>query len=398
MKIKAFILSLLFFLLTFLSGCYDLKEIDETAYIVALGIDKGKDKNFSYTFQFTSPLAIMAQGSSEENPEESSDSKKSETSSVYTMTIDAPDFYIAKNITNNFLSKNVDMSHLKLIVFSAKVDEKGITKHSQLLLREREVRPHTAIAIAADTAASYLENVNPELESNTSKYYELMSLRSNNVYAPSKKLHDFVDEITTQNSDTTLPVAISGSDLEKYPHDNNVSKWVSSQNFGMTSANSILCGMALFKNGDLSGVMDGDSAMIFNLLTHSIENCVISIEDKNNPLEVISFRIISSRPAVYNIDLSKNQITVSQTYEITFLGSHLPTGYSSHQALGDYAEEVISARISDFLIDISRKNSVDILNIRNQLRKSFPIWDEWNSFDWDSFYKNAEFVVNIKTV
>ena len=71
MKIKAFILSLLFFLLTFLSGCYDLKEIDETAYIVALGIDKGKDKNFSYTFQFTSPLAIMAQGSSEENPEES---------------------------------------------------------------------------------------------------------------------------------------------------------------------------------------------------------------------------------------------------------------------------------------------------------------------------------------
>ena len=36
-----------------LCGCFDDREIDETAYIIALGIDKGEGNYYIYTFQFS---------------------------------------------------------------------------------------------------------------------------------------------------------------------------------------------------------------------------------------------------------------------------------------------------------------------------------------------------------
>ncbi len=392
MKTKILVLFMLFPIL-FLTGCYDLKEIDETAYIVALGIDDGSENNFSYTFQFASPLSIM-ENSAEGQPEP----KKEENASVTTLTIIAPDFYIAKNLTNNFLSKNIDMSHLKLIVFSAEVDEAGITKHSQLLLREREVRPHTSIAISPDQAADYLKNVNPELESNTSKYYELMSLRSNNIYTPSQKLHDFVDSIKAKGRDTTLPIATKGEKINAFPKDSHVLEWITPNTSEISAKHSVLCGMAVFKGGKLASAMDADSSMLFNFLSHNIENFVVSIKDKYNPAENLSFRIITSRPAQFDVDLNKKEIQVSQKCEISFLGSHIPKGYPSEQALSDYVLSVLTSRVSDFLTYAYHTQKADIFKLRDCIRKDFLFWKDWNTFDFESFYKTANFVVDIKNI
>ncbi|MBR2453068.1 MAG: hypothetical protein IKB32_03385 [Clostridia bacterium] len=392
MKTKIFALFAAFPIL-FLTGCYDLKEIDETAYIVALGIDNGSKNNFSYTFQFSSPLSIM-ESSAEGQPEP----KKEENSSVTTLTITAPDFYIAKNLTNNFLSKNIDMSHLKLIVFSAEVDESGITKHSQLLLREREVRPHTSIAISPNPASDYLKNVNPELESNTSKYYELMSLRSNNIYTPSQKLHDFVDSIKTRDRDTTLPIATKGEAVNDFPKDSNTLAWITPNDSEISAKHSVLCGTAVFRDGKLASAMDADSSMMFNFLSHNIENFVVSIKDKYNPAETLSFRIITARPAQFDVDLEKKEIHVSQKCEISFLGSHIPKGYPSKQALSDYALSILNSRVSDFLTYTYHTHKVDIFNLRDSIRKDFFLWKGWDSFDFENFYKTANFVVDIKNI
>ncbi len=395
-----FILLLFFLLIPTLSGCYDDKEIDETAYIIALGIDKGDNENYSYTFQFSSPLSLSngesGEGSSQEGSEKQG--KSDENSTVSNLVIDAPDFYIAKNMTNNFLSKNVDMSHLKLIVFSSQIDAGGVEDHSQLLLHEREIRPHTAIAVAVTSAGEYIENVNPELESNTSKYYELMSLRSNNVYAPAKRLHDFVDDMAAKNSDSVLPIAVNGKELKNFPSDNSISGWITPHSSQISSSHSVLSGMAIFKDGKLSGAMDGDSAMIFNILNRSIKNCTITVASQSSPDETLSFRLTVLEPAAYNTDIENNSISVSQNFQLEFLGLRLPQGYHSFDELYAYTQKILTQRIQDFLNDISRSKKADILDIRNHLRLRFATWEEWNNFDWDSFYQKAKFVVNIDMV
>lgn len=397
---NSFIFLLFLLLVPSLSSCYDDKEIDETAYIIALGIDKGDNENYSYTFQFSSPLSLSSSESSEGTGQAGGEKQanSNESSTVSNLVIDAPDFYIAKNMTNNFLSKNVDMSHLKLIVFSAQIDANGVEDHSQLLLHEREIRPHTAIAVAATSAKEYIENVNPELESNTSKYYELMSLRSNNVYAPSKRLHDFVDDMTAKNSDSVLPIAVNGKELKNFPSDNSTAGWITPHNSQIASSHSVLSGMAIFKDGKLSGAMDGDSAMIFNILNRSIKNCTITVTNQSAPDETLSFRLTILQPASHNIDIENNSIIVSQNFQLEFLGLRLPQGYHSFDELYAYTQRILGQRIQDFLNDISRNKKADILDIRSHLRPRFATWDEWDSFDWDNFYQNATFAVNIDIV
>ncbi len=389
---------LIFLLPVFLSGCYDRKEIDETAYIVALGIDKGENREYSYTFQFSAPLAISQEGESGESPPKQEDSGEGENSTVRNLTINAPDFYVAKNMINNFMSKNIDMSHLKLIVFSSEVDENALETHSQLLLREREVRPHTAIAVAAESASGYLENVNPELEANTSKYYELMSLRSNNVYAPTKRLHDFVDELSADDSATALPVAISGSQTSDFPADSSSPQWVSAHHSSVSTDRSVLYGMAIFKDRKLHSAMNGDSAMIYNILTQSIESCTVTVRDKYNPENTVSFRLTIPQKAVYKISINTKQITVTQNLQAEFLGGALPKGYRTRDELYSYANSVLTNRISEFFTDLSREKSADIIGIRNFLRKNFVTWDEWNNFNWNGFYKNAKFNIKINFI
>ncbi len=389
---------LLLLLPIFLSGCYDRKEIDETAYIVALGIDKGEATEYSYTFQFSAPLAISQEGEGGEKPPKQEDSGEGKNSTVRNLTINAPDFYVAKNMINNFMSKNIDMSHLKLIVFSAEVDENSLETHSQLLLREREIRPHTAIAVATESASGYLENVNPELEANTSKYYELMSLRSNNVYAPTKRLHDFVDELTADNSAAALPIAISGSKTSDFPADSSVPQWVSAHHSTISAGRSVLYGMAIFKDGKLTSAMDGDSAMIYNILTQSIESCTITVKDEYSPENTVSFRLIIPQKAGYKIDINDKQITVTQDLQAEFLGGALPNGYHTKDELYSYANSVLTDRIAEYFTDLSREKSADIMGLRNCLRKDFATWDKWNSFYWDNFYTNANFNIKINFI
>lgn len=53
--LKIFIICLLPFLIT---GCYDRKELDDLAYAIALGIDKGEEENLNITYQIAIPLKI----------------------------------------------------------------------------------------------------------------------------------------------------------------------------------------------------------------------------------------------------------------------------------------------------------------------------------------------------
>jgi len=396
MKNKLLILLLILSILP-LTGCYDIKEIDETAYIVALGIDESDGRNFSYTFQFSAPLAISApspEGESSSSEESSSKSNQS----VSTLTIAAPDFYVARNLTNNYMSKNINMSHLKMIVFSAKISPDDLEQHSQLLLREREIRPHTTIALSATTASDFLKKVNPELESNTSKYYELMSLRSNNIYAPSKQLHDFVDEIITGENDTVLPIATNAKEIRKFPADSTTAGWVGTHKSSIDSDSAVMCGMAIYKEGTLSGSMDGDSALIFNILNKNIDNCTVTVADKHNHDRTISFRLIIPQKAHYRLNRQTTEVRVSQNLSAEYLGSILPKGYRSFDELYSYFRTIITNRMQEFLLDISKERSADILSLRNEMRRQFLTLKDWEAFDWNSFYKQARFSVNINFI
>ena len=95
-----FILTLLILVAT--TSYYGIRGIDNLAYVVAIGIDKGEKEAYKVTFQFTTGTSGQ---SSEQNP--------SIINSVEASSID-----IAINLMNAYISKELNLSHCKVIVFS----------------------------------------------------------------------------------------------------------------------------------------------------------------------------------------------------------------------------------------------------------------------------------------
>lgn len=375
-----------------LCGCYDSREIDETAYLIALGIDAAEGGGFTYTLQFSAPLATVEGGGGGGGSGE-----EEKNSTVTNLSISAPDFYTARNMTNNFLSKNINMSHLKLIVFSNKVDEHGFLNHSRFLLREREIRPHTAVAVTLGGAKEYLEAVNPQLEANTAKYYELMSLRSNNVYSPNKRLSEFVDEIRSADGISVLPVAHAG---EKSGDQNPVATpdlLVNASDLDVKAKGAGLQGMAIFKNGRIISVDTGNGGMLYNIITHGINNCTISLKNPYKETEILTFGINIPEAAAYKIDNKKKpcRIAVSQGFDVEFFGGALPTGFGDKNQVYAFLKGTVQDAFSKFFYDLSRNKKADILNIDRYFRMQQPTDNPGKTNNWEGIFETAEFEFNI---
>ena len=146
------------------TGCYDKREIDEMAYIMAIGLDIGKTNTARVTIQFANPSAIGGSG-------EGGGGGGGEA--VETMTVEAPTFYSALNMFNVSLSKELNISHAKVIVFSKELAEKDIGGYINGFSRGRQFRPDLNIVVSRTTAEDYIKSIKPVSETDPSKYYEL---------------------------------------------------------------------------------------------------------------------------------------------------------------------------------------------------------------------------------
>lgn len=381
-----------------LYGCFDDREINETAYITALGIDQSESYDYTYTFRFSSPIVSSDVENSYAPKAEGSDISDSDAQSI---VITAPDFYIAKNTLASILSKNINMSHLKLIVFSEELNASALNEHSQFLLNEREIRPHTAVAAAKDSAEDFLKLEAPQSEANAAKYYELIAIHSDNIYAPTKTLSDFVDEMSTDSGVSLLPL-FHGTEAcnQSTLHSLDSTFWISSDTAEGSVSYSYLNGMSIFRNGTLCGHLSGDDTMLYNLLNGDIKSCTITLQNPYNEDTHTAFEITNIRKASYSICNLKEpyRITVRLPLSIEFSGRSLPKGFSSQNELYTFASHALTQRLTTLFADIYRVKKADILNIQNSLKKHFFTQKQWNAFNAADVLESAEFNINISLI
>ena len=144
-----------------LSSCVG-EEPNDIGYITALGIDKAED-GYNYTIQFANPTKISG-GASE--------SGGTGGDIVENLVVEAPTVYAAISHADSIVSKDLSLSHAKIIVISEEIAKEGLSEITDVVARNNDIRPDIYIAIAED-AGEYLEGVKPVVELNPVKYYQL---------------------------------------------------------------------------------------------------------------------------------------------------------------------------------------------------------------------------------
>lgn len=179
------IICILFTALTQLSGCYDARGIEDLAYVTALGIDITDKNMLALTFQISIPESSSSSGSG------SSQSSKSENTTIQCNSINS-----GISLANSYISKQINLSHCKVIVFSEEIASRGLNEYIDTLSNNIEIRPNCNVIISRGTAKDFIENAKPSIETLTARYYEV-ALKSSDYtgYTTSTEFATFVNDV-----------------------------------------------------------------------------------------------------------------------------------------------------------------------------------------------------------
>lgn len=185
-----FILLLLIISLSFFSS-YDSLKIDNLAFVIAIGIDKGNNNNLLISFQIAKPSSMSESSSSKE-----------ETSTIN--TVEAESIGAGITLMNSYVEKQLNFSHCKLVVFSEEIASKGISSEVYTLMNNVQIRPSTNIVISKTDAKHYIENSTTNLEILPTTYYELFPTSNKYTgYVGNSSIGEFFNSLNSTTSEPT---------------------------------------------------------------------------------------------------------------------------------------------------------------------------------------------------
>ena len=374
-----------------LSGCYSVQSIDDLTYVIALGIDKGKNNTLALTVQFTFPT--------------SSESASGEAAPTIVNTVECASINSGITLLNSYTSKEINLSHCKIIVFSEELAVSGIGEEIFTLSNQVEIRPDSNIIISKSTAKEYIENSKPELENLVAKYYELNLFSQEYVgFTENISISNFFNKLNTTSIEPTAILG-NGNKLNLPSSDNSkdeldiVAGELPITEYKRESEN---LGIAVFKDDKIVGELTAIETMLHLILTDNFESGIITL---NHPLKensTIDIALYSHKKT--NIDAKLINGSPFATIEV-FLNSRL---LSVDKNSGDFDSDEIKEleslinsylenAILNYLYKTSKEFESDIDGIGQSLLTKFKNSKEWNNYNWPQNYKNTFFKVHVNT-
>lgn len=414
MHTKKFLIILLTLSTFLLTGCYNKKELDNLAYVIALGADIGSGDELNITYQIAVPVKI------------SSDSGKTGEENYITHTVNANSLYTGNSKVNSLTSKEVNLSHVKLIVYSEELAKQDLSGHINSLVSNVAIRPKTTVALCKGKAKDFLENITPNLEASPARYYELLfeAHQYTDDTIPSE-LIDFYSTATSLDQATTLIILSnqSGDDEQSSKTKNEENSKNEQQMTGMSNENkqaetgktgndggeeksedkknkseTKFLGIATFNGGKMVGVIPEELVASHLILTSSLKNGNITVEDVEEKNKLVSIHLTQNKHCKFDVTLENEMPEINIYIDLTakLQSSNSITDYltkKNKNTLKEKIEEKLEKQINEYF-KLTQEFNSDIAGLGKQVKIKYLTWDEFKKSNWHENYKNAK--INVK--
>jgi spore germination protein KC len=381
---KTIVLALL--LLNFvplLSGCWNQKELTDLAFIVAMGIDKGKNKNFDVSFQIVNPGNVSSgqNGGGQGLP-----------IAVYKSSGDTLT-EAARNATKK-ISRHLYYSHINLLVISEELAKEGVLNILDACERDPGFRTTTEVVIAKDTSAEEIIStltildklpvlkITKELQSTEAMLGENLKVN----------IDDFVSGVISTGKN---PVANGYSVMGK----KSEAKKASNLMLSTTDAYLKADGLAIFNKGKLVGWMTHEKARGVVWILGKVKSTDINLDwkGKKNALNIVPIRsktkvsakIIKGMPVI--TVLIKEESWVSEAN--TAINIDDPTVI--HQ-IEKKMEKTIKRQI---LASVKEAQSLkcDVFGFGEKVHIANPKYWKKAQNHWDDQFANTKVIVKVES-
>ena len=437
-KFYAVVVLTLVFIYAF-SASYTSDSVDNISYVIALAVDVNEgEQNLQVTFEFMDTSAFSS--------EQSGDSKGAIIDTVTSTSINS-----AINLLNAYIGKEVNLSHCKVVVFSDKLAEKGISSEVSELMNNIQVRPSTNIIICKGNALEYIQNSTSQLEKILTKYYDIFPNSSEYTgYTSNIMIGEFYNYLTTKEcgnlailgglNPTISPSNSSGNpsngssggsssgsnksseggssekssensskenseSTEKPDNNNNLSQVVSGSAPILGERGTENIGLAVLKDGIYRGDLTAIDTLCHTLIKGEVNSFLLTINNTEIYKNYIDVSLYENNPPKITVNISENEPVINIKIKLVGRISNLKDGinYSDESTnldlneISDAVNRSLEGYIYDYLKKTSSEFKCDIDYFYNYAKRNFKTISDWKNYDWESKYEKSKFNVSVES-
>ncbi len=372
LKSKIILILIFALFLFFFSNDFGLVDIDKTAIIVALAVDKGKDYNYEVTAEIAVPEAT----------DQNSETKNAQVTGKGNTIGEA--LKEVSDLTGWFPQLNF----CNLIMISDSLKDENIIKIINYFAITFRVQDSCLIAMSEGSAKKVLEDSSP-LDDIASFAIQKILLKQpgfdKNVLDNNVK--DFCVSYYNPSSSSYMPV-ISKNTVEGNSSDANKSGTKSGQSDSSSSQSGNSSGQkivfsarktALFKSGVRVGELTEDQTLTLKILSSNVKSTIYPIEKNVVGISENKYYLLTilKNKSKINLSVIDNKLNLDITVDIFCKLSDensddIDQSLPKNTPLPQEVKEAFTKKLTDEIYDLIEKTKnldCDVLNIERRLYK-----------------------------
>lgn len=385
----------LIILLLTLSGCWNQSQIEERAYVIAIGLDQAEDDSrIKITYLIANPeYGSQVQGGGTKEPP------------LQTISFVSDDITTARNSANAVIAKEITYDLLQVMVVSEKfAKDKDFIRWMYDSTKDPEIRRDVHLIVTKEKATEFFKNNNPKLITRPHKYFEMALSRGIETgMLPSSEL---IQYFRITEVDGGLFLAIHGTtqnnEDNEQGRDNDNFTAGEFQFEGKTNQTNF-AGSAVFKEGRMIGKLSADETRVSIVLnpTLNASDILTTYQDPFNEKYRIAARVNKKEKNKVKMNLKADTPTIDVTipFEIEVLSAHSMTDYekniSKRNKLKKSIEKELKRKIEKFVKKTQEKFKGEPFGWSLIARKEFSTIPAYEEFDWMKTYPEMKVNINV---
>ena len=371
---RFFLFLLLTVLALLLSGCTDSHQVENQAFVIVLGVDRGESGALRLTVQL--PKISNGQDTGGESGSGGSSGK------YFPLSVEAQDYEHALERLSWAVPRDMNLSQIKMIAISEDLArEEGCRELLFDIAKTERLFTAAELVVCEGSAKDFVSALTPllgtrlstDIESTLDHYLGLgiipdASLANLN-YLNHSVYSDPLTAYALLEKDKAVPTAsaLSGS-LDEI-----------SNSFESEFPTRYL-GAAIFVDGRLQGIFSGDQAILTNLITDTLH----------------SFRYICSGESLEFSPIGNTDIAVDTSAEPVRIRLKIRLAISMQQDMPPDAE-IIETLTRDMhkVIAYAQELGAEPFGFANAAARNFLTLKEWQAYDWRSHFRDAEIEIKL---
>lgn len=373
------------------AGCWDHLELEEQAFVVVVGLDKGPGNTVEVTFQIANPqIGSSDIGTAEGEPPSD------------TVRFTSPDILSAKELANSVVTRTINFAHLKtMIVHEALARDEAFPHIAGAAIRDPELRREVALIVSREKAYDFIQKNRPRLETRPHKYFELMQQRWQETgFVPFSTFNQYLQQQVVDSMFLAIYATADSKDYRVLRHEDNYLAGQVPKRSGDTVQ---MMGAAVFQNGCMIGTLTGQQMRWAQLLRHksSISSFITSFTDPLDDRAMVTVRLFKNGRTKIQLNLAKEKpdirVTMPLRAQILSFTSLQPyaTDTEKQMLLERHLKEEIEKEVLGVIRMSQRKFQGDLFEWELMARKQFMTMPAYQAYGWAKHYRKANVEVKV---